>query len=286
MFKQILPQPNIQGIAAGAVATGNIPTTGTHYATFLYCLSGAGVPLTRAQMIADIGDIKIRINGELIVEASATFLLDLQKYYGDANVAAIAGNVDGVIPIFWTRPFYATESERSIFALGMEDVSSFQVDVSVTAVAVLSTIQVYSQVTPERRRFGQHFRINRFPQAFGATGVHEITTLPKEGNDVAYTVLHVGPGAAGSVSQATVKIGGNNVYENVSGGLAQVIGGTQRRAPQAGYHHIDFAVSNDLNGMIPMAGVKDWRQQITWITAAPVTYDIYTERIFGLKVAQ
>lgn len=286
MYKQILPQPNIQGIAAGAVATGNIPTSGTHYGTFFRCLTGAGVALTRAQIIADIGDIKVRINGEIVVDATATFLLDLQKYYGDTNVAAIAGNLDGIIPIFWTRPYFSTDSERSIFALGMENVSSFQIDVQVVGVAQLSTIAVYSLVTPERRNLGQHIRINRFPQNFATTGVHEIVSLPKEGDDVAYTALHICGQAAGSVSQTTVKIGGNNIYENVPGNLAQVISGPAGRAPQATYHHIDFSVSNDLTGFIPMAGVKDWRQQITWITNAPVAYNIYTERIFGLKVAK
>lgn len=286
MYKQILRQPNVSGIAAGAVATGQIPTSGTHYITFLRCLTAAGVGLTRAQIINDIGDIRVRINGQLVVEATATFLLDLQKYYGDTNVAAIAGNLNGIIPIMWTRPYFSTDSERSVFALGMEDVSSFQIDVQILAVAQLATIEVYSMVTPERRNLGQHIRINRFPQTFAATGVHEITTLPKEGDDVGYTAIHIAFGTANSlVDLATVKIGGNNIFENVSPLLAQAIGAMMGRAQQALYYTIDFSVSNDLTGFIPMAGVKDWRQQITWNAAqAPNNYNIYTERIFGMNV--
>jgi hypothetical protein len=285
MFKQVLRQPNIQGIAAGAVATGQIPTSGTHYATYLRCLSAAGVALTRAQLITDIGDIRVRINGELLIEATVTFLLDLQLYYGTPHAATFPA---GTIVIPWTRPFFATDAERSVFALGMADVSSFQIDVQVLGVAVLATIEVYSLVTPESRKLGQHIRINRFPQAFAAFGAaHEVVTLPKEGDTVGYHAIHIGPGTGvGSlVSLVTCKIGGNNIFENVSVATNQAVLEVNDRTPQAGYFHVDFlATSNDMLGYIPMAGVKDWRQQITWITAAPGTYNIYTERVFGLKV--
>lgn len=282
MYKQIIKQPNIRGIAAGAIATGEIPTVGTHYATYLRCLSAAGVALTRAQMIADIGNIIVRINGVQIVEATATFLLDLQKYYGDQIGA---GNVDGIIPIPWARPHLATDQERSVFALGMADVSSFTIDVNVTAVAVLASIEVFSEVTPEVRRLGQHIRINKFPQSFATTGLQEITTLPKEGNDVGYLALHVDE-PVGVVDKLTVKLGSNNIFEEVAAGLNQVLLEKTLRNPQTGYFHVDFARSNDLSGLIPMAGVQDFRQQITWNTAAgaPGNFNIYTERVFGLNV--
>lgn len=280
MYKQIIKQPNIRGIAAGAIATGEIPTVGTHYATYLRCLSAAGVALTAAQIKADVGDIIVRINGQQIIEASATFLLDLQKYYGDQIGA---GNVDGIIPIVWSRPHLATDQERSIFALGMNGISSFTIDVKVTAVAVLSSIEVLSEVTPEVRGLGQHIRISRFPQSFATTGLQEVTTLPKEGPDVGYLGLHI-PYSAGSISKVTVKLGGLNIFEDVDPNLAKVLLQKQLRNPQTGYFHVDFARSNDLGGFIPMAGVQDFRQQITWITAAPGNYNIYTERIFGLNV--
>jgi len=279
MFKQIKPQPNIRGIAAGALATGEVPTAGTHYALFLRCLTSAGAALTVAQIKAEIGDIIIRINGEQIVEASATFLLDLQKYYGDALGA---GNVDGIIPIWFARPHLATDKERSIFAIGTEDISSFTVDVNVVAVTNLASIEVLSLVTPERRVLGQHIRISKFPQSFGTTGIQEITTLPKEGNNVGYMALHLEE-SGGTIDKATVKLGGNNIFEDVDPNLNQVLLELAKRTPQSGYFHIDFSRSNDLLGFLPMANVKDFRQQIEW-SVSPSTYSIYAERVFGLRV--
>jgi len=280
-YRQLKKEPNLRGIAASAVANGEVTNRGTHYATFLQCLDSNGVPLTRTEILADLGDIVVRINGEQYVDATADLLLDLQKFYGDADNA---GNVDGIVPIYWERPKLATFQERSIFALGSENMDSFTIDAKVDAVNVLSSIEVFSQVTPERRRIGQHVRISKFPQSFASTGVQEITTLPKEGDDVAYLAMHIQIPSGSDITEVTCKLGGNDIFDEVSDELNQVLLERSGRVPQSGYFHVSFDMSNDIAGMIPMAGVKDWRQQITWATQAPSNFNIFTERIFGLNV--
>lgn len=140
-------------------------------------------------------------------------------------------------------------------------------------------------VSPEIRNLGQHIRISKFPQSFATTGLQEITTLPKEGNDVGYLAMHIEE-STGTISKVTCKLGGLNIFEEVDPNLDEVILKRERRTPQTGYFHVDFSVSNDMSGYIPMAGVQDWRQQITWTTAAPNNYNIYTERIFSLGNAK
>lgn len=283
MLTQIKRQPSMLGIAAGNKAAINVPTTGTHYALFLECLTGAGVALTRAQMIADIGDIVIRIDGTEILTASVTFLLDLQKYYGDALGA---GNVSGYIPIYFAPMHLPSFAERSLFALGTNNIGVISVEVNIIGVAQLATINVYSEVTPENRPLGQHIRIKRFPQVFGATGVQEITTLPKEGADVAYKALHVEMPGAAVISAATVKIGGNAIVDQVAPGLNTVLLAKEFRTVQAHYYHIDFGKNRAMDTYLPMAGVQDFRQQLTWATAAPNNYNIYAEEIWGLNVGK
>lgn len=282
MYRQIIKQPSVRGIAAGAVATVEIPTNGTHYATYLRCISAANPPvgLTRAQLIADISNIVVRLNGTIVVDATVTFLLDLQLYYGACKVANF---VNGIVPIWWEKDWLPNEAEQKVFAIGTNNVDSFTVDVTILGVAVLSQIEVYSEVTPEKRNIGQHIRINKFPNSFATTGVQEISTLPKEGADCGYVALHI-EANLGTFQYVTVKLGGYNIFENVSPGLNQVLLNKKGRTPQAGYYHVDFARSNDLSGFLPMAGVQDFRQQITWITAAPTTFNVFREAIFGLSV--
>lgn len=280
MLTQMIKQPSVRGIAAGAIATTEIPTNGTHHALFLRCLTAAGVALTPAEIKADIGDIIIRINGEQIIEASSTFLLDLQKYYGDA---LNADNVDGIIPIYFIQRHLPTHAGRSVTALGMNDVKSFTVDVKITAVAKLASMEVISEVDPQVRSLGQHLRIMKFPQSFATTGLQEISNLPKFGDNVAYKALHIEKNA-GTFEKVTIKRDGYSIFEDIDPNLNQVLLELNKRNPQASYFHVDFAKNNDLLSLLPMAGVQDFRQQLTWKTAAPTTFNIYAELIHGLNV--
>jgi hypothetical protein len=282
MLTQIKRQPSMLGIAAGNTAAVNVPTTGTHYSLFLECLGAGGVPLNRAQIIADVGNIVVRIDGTEIYTVTATFLLDLQLYYGQAIGA---GFVAGYIPIYFAPMWLPSFAERSIYALGTNNIGVISVEVQVVAVAVLTTINVYSEVTPEIRPLGQHIRIKQFPQVFGvAAGIQEITTLPKEGNSVAYKALHIQTPGASIITQATVQIGGNAIFDQVTAGLDTVLLAKEFRTVQPLYYHVDFAKNRDLTSFLPMAGVQDFRQNLTWAVAAPNNYNIYAEQIWGLNV--
>lgn len=281
MMTQLLKKANMNGIAAGAIATGVVPAQGTYYSLFLVAKTALGVALTRAQILADIGNIKCLINGEEIVNCDVQVLLDLQKFYGDQIGA---GNVDGIIPIYFQRPHLATDAERSVFALGMLNVNSFTIEAGIDGVLQLSTLEIFAEVTNEARNLGQHIRLLKYPQVFSTTGEQEIATLPFiNAPDKAYVAMHIEAGA-GTFKEVTVRVGGNAIFDRVGVNLDKVLLQKFLRNPQTGYYHVDFARSNDLKGMLPMAGIKDFRQTINWITAAPGNYNIFTETIHGLNV--
>lgn len=275
MFKQLKKQPDMVGVANDVTAVGIIPTEGTHHSLLLNILGA-----TVAQAKSELNDIRVKVNGETFVEATPTFLFDLQKFYGDC---VGAGNVATIIPIEWELPHLPSDAERTVYALGMADVSSYVVEVDCGTLTNVTGIEVFSEVTPIRRRLGQHRRINRFPQNYTVTGIQEIVTLPKEGNDVGYLALHIAKGATGVLTIVTCKVGGLDIVDRQPIALNQVLLNKQRRTPQTGYEHIDFARSRDLGGLLPMANVQDFRQNITW-TTAPNAYNIYTERVFGLNI--
>lgn len=275
---------SIRGIANGAVATAEIPARGTHYGIFLYARTSAGVALTAAQMKADIGDIIIRVNGEQKLELSATQLLELQKYYGDAEVA---GNISGVIPIFLYPRNLATWIEKALFAYGMANVDSFTIDIKLaSSLAQLSTLDLWTYSTDEVRNLGQHIVFRRFPQNFAATGLQEISTLVKEGDDVAYKSLHIEIPGSSVIDYVTLKVDGNLVHDQVPVGLNNVLGEDGKRKEQSGYYTIALDKINDLSGMLSMQDVKDFRQQINWLTAAPNNFNIIAEMIKGLKTVK
>lgn len=277
MLTQVIKQANVTGISASSVATAKIPTTGTHYALYLCPKSSGGSAVSVANMKTAIGNMVLRHNGEQIMEGTATFFLDLQKYYNDAYSA---DNVAGVIPIYFAPSHFNNFSERQLYAVGTQDLQTMTIDMNILSTTNMATIDVYSEVTPEVRPRGQHLRIKKFPRTFATTGDQEVPDLPLEGGTVAYKALHIEAGS-GTFTKATVKVGNYAIFDQIENALNQVLIETARRNPQTGYFHIDFGRSNDITGFLPMLGVQDFRIIPTWATA-PSNYNIYAEQVHGL----
>jgi len=282
MLTQLIKQANVTGITASSVATAKIPTSGTHYALFLVPKASNGSAVSVANMKTAIGNMVLRHNGEQIIEMTATFALDLQKYYGDSMNA---GNVAGVIPIFFAPAHFNNFTERQLFAVGTADIQTITLDMNILSTTNMATIDVFSEVTPEVRPRGMHLRIKKNPQSFAQTGDQEITTLPLEGASVGYKALHIEAGS-GTFDKVTVKVGNYAIFDQIQTALNQVVLNAARRTPQSGYYHVAFDRSNDITSFLPMGGVQDFRQVISWITAAPTNFNIYAEEIFGLNVTK
>jgi hypothetical protein len=274
---RVIREPDVIGVAVGQ-ANAKILTRANVHKVLLRCLTAAGAELTRAQMIADVGDIVVKLDGEAIWNGcDVTFLLDRQKYLGDI---AMGGNVDGIIPLDFTRQLLATASERKVTALGLNNVGSFTIDINVIGVAQLSKIEVYSVIDGDPiRNLGQHVRIDRLSRNFAATGVQELTDLPfQDSRAIAYLAEHI-KYSAGAVSKVRVRRNGVDVYDQLPLNVNAVMLNNAQRTRQAGYFHIEFDAERDLYCALPMPA-QSLYHEITWITAAPNAYSVYIERLF------
>lgn len=277
-----LKEPNMTGVAAVGKASGKVYTQGNIHNVYLRCLTSAGAELTRAQILNDISNIVVKINGEIYIDADATFLLDLQKYYGDQ---INAGNVNGIIPIPFARKHLATFEERAVTAIGTGNIVDFSVEVQVIANAQLNQIEIYTEIDNQPiRNIGQHIRINKFTRSFTSTGLQEIPDMPYLDEDsLGYMAMHVQTPGTAAVSKYTIKRNNVEIFVDSSPNLNQVILQHSLRKPQSGYYHVDFSVANSLIALLPTPGTRSLVKQITWITAAPGTFTIYTERMFNKK---
>lgn len=282
MYTQIIKQASAVGVASSTTATIRIPTSGTHYGLFLFCKQASGAATSIANIKTSVGDIAVYHNGEQIMLATATFFLDMQKYYFDSYTGG-AANVAGIIPIPFAPYHFQNFAERQIFAVGTANLQTITVNVSLNTLTNLSSIDVYSEVDPSLRNRGQHIRIKRYPQAFATTGTHEIPTLPLEGNTVGYKCLHIELGTNPGVSDyVTFKVGGFAIYDTVVNALNTVYSNFCGRTPQAAYTYVDFNKNNAITSYLPMAGIKDIRLLVDW-TTQPTSYNVYAEEIFGLN---
>lgn len=283
MLTQFIKQSNVVGVAANTTATARIPTTGTHFGLLLNCLQSGGTAQTIANMKTAITNIIVRHNGEQIMEGSSTFFLDLQKYYNDAYTGG-AANVNGVLPIPFAPNHFLNFEERRLFAVGTADIQTMTIDIVLGTLTTLSSIEVYSEISPEVQNRNQHIRIKKYPQSYATTGVQEIPTLPLEGPSVGYKCLHIENGTnPGVIADATLKIGNYAIHDQIKAAVNTVISNLCRRTPQTAYYHLDLGKNNAITSFLPMAGVQDFRLLINW-TTTPTNFNVYAEEIFGLKV--
>lgn len=275
MLSQLIKQSSFVGVSNGNVANTRIPPSGTKYAIYILPKQANGDATAIADIKANLGNMVVKLNGEQIIEMTATFALDLQKYYGDQKNA---GNVDGVVPIFLAPDYLPTFSERSVYAIGMEGITSFTVDINITGVTNMSFIDVITEETPEKRVVGQHIRIRKTNLNHPSASEQEITQLPLLGPTAAYKAIHL---QNANISKVTCKTGNYAFYDQIENRLNNTLLQRSGRKNQTGYFHISFDRNNDLTSMLPMAGIQDFRVYPTF-TVAPNSYFAYSEEIHGL----
>ena len=273
-----IKEPDMTGASQVGTASGKVFTRGNIVNTCLRCLTSSDVELTRAQILNDISDITVKVNGIPIIDADATYLLDRQKFLGDA---VGAGNIDGIIPISFELEHLPSTQERRVSALGTAGVNTITIEVKVIAVAQLAKIEIYTEVDNEPiRRPGQHIRINKFNRTFGSTGTFEISDLPFQDVNVAGYLEMNFKYSTGSLDQVTVKRNGLVVVDKLPSKLNDVLNDRALRTNQSGYYNLSFARSRDLASLLPMDGTSSLLLETEWSSAAPNTFQIYTERVF------
>ena len=270
-------EPDFQNVVASQKATGIVLNRGNLQKIKLRLLTSGGVELTRAQMIAAISDIVIKVNGQTFWEVDATFLLDRELYYG---VGVLTPNVDGIIMADLTLPLNPSYLERSLTAWGLGNVQSLTIDVTVVSTATLSKIELYSIFDDApTRNLGDHVRINRLSRTFASTGVQELTDMPITDQDAKGWLAEHIKFATGTLSKLRFRANGLDVEDQLSAKLNEHNLRDSGRIPQSGYFHLDFGRMNDVFGFLPMPANSIF-QELTWATAAPNSYSVYLERIY------
>lgn len=287
MYNQLIKQANAVGVAVSSTANVRIPTSGIHFGLFLFCQQSNGTAVTVANMATAITNLVLRYDGVEIMNATAQFFLDMQKYYFDYATGA-AANVAGILSIPFAPYHFNSYRERAALAVGTLGMNSLTLDIVLGAsLATISTIAVYSEMYPDSAPLQQYIRIRKFPRTFTQTGNFVVSDLPLENATVGLKCLHINVGSNTGVSDySTVKVGNLAIWDTIYAALMTVVLNYARRTPQSGYAaHIDFGRANDLTSFLPYAGMTDFQVLTDW-TTAPNNFIIYAEQIAGLKLGK
>lgn len=273
---------NVTGLQSNGTGLFSIPTAGTYYSFRFRFLTAAGAEVTQAQAEAEVTDIRIRVNGDLVIDAKTSELNMLQGYYGDAGQAAV---IPGITLIDLVRDRSLNlPLERAQYAWGTKGVDSIQAQFICGTLTNVASIEVYAVQTDEDRPMGAHLRILPVTGNFTSTGAFTLSDLPKDPG-TAYLAIHIGLGA-GTLTKTTFTIDNVRVTGEIPPKIAQQRLEWHGRNPQTGYFHLDYALQKEILGFLPMVRannrrVQDMRLKTEW-SVAPGNHRYITERIFDL----
>lgn len=274
---------NFSNIASNTIASITIPPVGTFYSLYFRFLTGAGAELTKANIESQVANVSVRINGELIIDATAAELNMLHKFYGDAKAADV---VDGILKIDFARGNLTLPLEKWQYAIGTVGINSIEVQMRLGTVTNLAQVEVFAYLTDEERPIGPHVRIMADTLTHGAASPHEYPSLPLQPG-TAYLALHIGLGA-GTLTETSLILDDVQFVHSAPASVLQALLEHHKRNPQTGYRHLSFDVFDEVLGFLPLlkangTQVKDFRLRNVW-TVAPTTHRVIHERVYGLKV--
>jgi len=277
-------------IGAGDKVTIDLTAAGVHHALFLDFRKAAAAVMTEAEIEADVGKILIKCDGEPKIEMLASEAFDIWRYY---RAKLGTHTPSSVLPIWFTREYFKNLGDRQLSGYGMADVRSFTCEIDITAVATLASIQPRSYIEPDNSRpLGTHLCIRRLTDYFAATGVQQIDKkLPFGQKGVGMFAIHFGKGAgAGVFTDVTIKASAgkgvdSDIYPEMVLALHNQLLQDNGRTIQTGWYHVDFALTNDPTGYLPLEPLTNLRADINWATNAPLSFPILCEEVRGLVSA-
>ena len=269
MSRRIERLPTPQGVSAGQTATLNIPLGATFHRLDLRlkAATGSGTPIdvTEAKWKSYIDDIRLIVNGNVQIEATADYMVKRAKYYGQTLE-------NGVLPIFLSSPWARTTGGEDQTAYGTLGMASFTLEVDFKSGIKIGDFKVYAEQSAPMN-YGPHLCIQRLAKSFAVTGIDEVADLPRGGfNMFNLDVMDDNVGE--------VEIFADNNRVHVSDDAIRANGHKiAGRKKQSGMTHLDFIGQNRIEGSMPMHW-QDFRLKLDF-TTAPEAYNLYMTTIKG-----
>lgn len=269
MARRIKLLPTPQGIGAGQTATLSLPLGSTYHQLDLRLkahVSGTPVDVAAADWGDFIDDIRLLVDGNSKIEATAEYLVNRAQYYGETLTA-------GVLPIFLGMPWARTMGGEDQTAYGTAaGMASFTLEVDFKPGVNIGLFKVYA-IQSAATQFGAHVAIQRFARSFSSIGVDEVADIPKG----AYFISEIDIDDA-NIDDIDVEADGRIIFETDQA-IRDQRHSIAGRVPQTGFTHLDFMAENRVGEVFPMV-LRDFRLKLDF-TTAPGSYDIYVTSIRG-----
>jgi len=226
---------------------------------------------TEAEIRAEIGLIRLSINGSDIINLTAAELYDLYEMLGVKVFNA--GGTAGALSLNLAPLVYNNPAIRDQFGWGELGVTNIQVSVTALTLSAVSSVRAFTvrdtprdaTGKPVKQTLGAHVKAVRYQQNFNATGEHTVDTLPRD-LGTAYLMVAASDGASGAITSGRCSVNSVNIYDDTPLAINGLYMSRSGYDQIGGYYVFNF-VDGGLNSRLPMEGVTDLRFVQTFGTA-------------------
>lgn len=249
-------------VVASGVATLSLPV-GMTYERIIFLLGGTS--FTKAM----ITDLKVKINGKVIVQTTGTILNTLMVYRGMATDATH-------LVLDFSELFARDEVGQSLGAIGTaEGVSTFTIEMTITG-ATAPTLDSWS-VLSGPKKLGVVSKILSYAATFGAAGKFPFQ-LPYGNNGGSIikraTFIHT------NMTGLEVKKNGLVIHDTTDA-INKYFQTENKKTTATGYYICDFVVDNNQSGMLVTADARSMEWNITLSATDTVTAQVEYLDVLG-----
>lgn len=235
--------------------TISIPVGGKLHDIMLRFATAADADVTEAAIRAEIGIIRLTVNGVDLVNATATKLLDAYEALG-LNVGVNAG-VASAVELNLGRLMFTDPAVRDLFGLGTANVQSCQVTVTAGTLSTIGNVRGFTSREMVSENLGIFSKFINYPRSFNATGQDTFDTLPRD-PDASYMMVLSDAGASGTQTYGEIRANNISVKDPIPKAVNALSLSNARLQQPSGYFVYSFNDGN-LKTRLPMVGVNDLR---------------------------
>lgn len=269
-IKKILIHEN-KSLQANTILTFNVPSFDTIDDIMLE-FSNSGAASTTANIKSSVGKIALNINGEQVINTTATRLFDFYSMLG--NEVQQTSRPANVLNLNIGRLLFLLPENEDYFAWGCSNINTIQVQVYCNGtVTGVTDCNLITERRPVQSVLGAYVKLISYPQSMSAAGVSTVDTLPRDSNE-AYLSVMASQETGGTIASGECVVNGVNIYDNISKAVNDMVVSSRDYAPVSGYFNYLFA-DRSRRGFLPMMGVTELRLK-TNFSAAPTAgvYDL------------
>ena len=247
---------------------------GATYADLILFMTIAGTAATRAQIEAQLANVRVSLSGEEKINLTGKEVIAICEFYESGVVADT-----GMFLLPFSRLWMNGASAQLEPDWGTNSESSFQIELTWAAGTTIDLVQTFARIETTSQELGAHVRPIKLTPTFASTGKYIYPDLPNEPGTFLYALHYEVPVVANLTNVALLVDDVRLLDCPPAVTDAMQRRGYRARTPQTAklFVHTDFTSRGFDSDAIPLGLTRRMELELTFANAAPNSFSIIAE---------